>query len=98
MSLVAFRLLVLLAFGEFLAVSFARETDIMWNRAIGVVVAIAVTATTEHGLGLAPYKAFLSGVVAYFAVRYIWYAIRVRREMKSEMADAIQVQTRKISN
>lgn len=70
----------------------------MWNSTIGVVVAIVVTAATEHGLGLGPYKAFLSGVVAYFAVRYIWYGIRVRQEMKSEMAEAIQVQSRKISN
>lgn len=69
----------------------------MWNRAIGIVVAIAVTAGTEHGLGLGPYNAFLSGMIAYFAVRYVWYAIRVQREMKSEMADAIRVQSRKTS-
>ena len=66
----------------------------MWNRVIAVLAAIAVTAATEHWLGLGQYQAFLSGVLAYFVVRYIWYAIQVRRQMKLDMAELIQTKAR----
>jgi hypothetical protein len=67
----------------------------MWNLVIGVLAAIAVTAATEHGLGLGPFRAFLSGVLAYFVVRYIWDAIRDRRQMKLDMAELSQTLARK---
>jgi uncharacterized membrane protein YhhN len=70
----------------------------MWNRVIAVLVAIAVTAATEHGLGLGQYQAFLSGLLAYFVVHYIWYAIQVRRQMKLNMAELTQTMARRGKN
>ena len=71
----------------------------MWNRIAGVLVAIAVMAAMERGLGFERYRAFLFGVLAYFIVRYVGYVIRERRiNAETEAAMLAMVERRRNSN
>jgi len=71
----------------------------MWNRIVGLLVAIAAMTATERGLGFERYWAFLFGVLAYFIVRYVGYVIRERRiNAETEAAMLAMAERRQNSN
>jgi Flp pilus assembly protein TadB len=63
-----------------------RKTVAMtWNRAIAILITIAVTAILNQVAGLNGYASSALGIVGYFVTRYVLWAIADQRRLKGEL-------------